>query len=132
MYGMQTLISTLSVALLFLVSPQKAPAPTETLCSWGAKEIGKQAPPYGVEGRVYVLAWKLIEDERPLRVDSLLVLSPGTWHLGEHLGEVENDDLSTDVARSPRRSVSGRELPTGPALRGRVAFLEPREPQTLE
>ena len=42
--------------------------------SWKLKEIEKDTPPYGAEGKIYVLAWKIIEDERPLRVESCLVL----------------------------------------------------------
>jgi hypothetical protein len=42
--------------------------------SWSLEEISKAAPPYGAEGRVYVLAWTVVEDSRPLRVESCLVL----------------------------------------------------------
>jgi hypothetical protein len=42
--------------------------------SWSLEEIEKQTPPYGAKGRVYVLAWKVMEDDRPLRVESCLVL----------------------------------------------------------
>jgi hypothetical protein len=110
MYGMQTLISTLSLALLFLVNPQKAPAPTEPPCSWGAKEIGKQAPPYGVKGRVYVLAWKFMEDERPLRVDSLLVLKVLEKNEGYHLTHLyRHPDDKKPEWRLSTTHVSGKQ-----------------------
>jgi len=48
--------------------------PDELPRSWSLEEIEKQTPPYGAKGRVYVLAWKVMEDDRPLRVESCLVL----------------------------------------------------------
>jgi len=87
MHGMQTLITLSAVAMLCLAGPQATPAPADP-CSWSAKEVGKQAPPYGVKGRVYVLAWKFIEDDRPLRVDSLLVLKVLANNEGYHLANL--------------------------------------------
>jgi hypothetical protein len=54
--------------------PQDQPVPNELPRAWSFDEIAKQTPPYGAEGRVYVLAWEVIEDDRPLRVESCLVL----------------------------------------------------------
>jgi len=48
--------------------------PNELPRSWSMEEICKAAPPYGGEGRVYVLAWQIIEDDRPMRIESCLVL----------------------------------------------------------
>ena len=48
--------------------------PNELPRSWSIEEIGKESPPYGAEGRVYVLAWQILEDDRPMRVESCLVL----------------------------------------------------------
>ena len=53
---------------------QKPPVPNELPRSWSLEEIAKEAPPYGTQGRVYVLAWQVIEDKRPLRVESCLIL----------------------------------------------------------
>jgi hypothetical protein len=61
---------------------------------WKLAEIEKEMPPYGADGKVYVLAWKIAEDDRPLRVESCLVLKvlpgesdEGRWclaHLYRH------------------------------------------------
>lgn len=61
---------------------------------WKLTEIEKEMPPYGADGKVYVLAWKIAEDDRPLRVESCLVLKvlpdeseEGRWclaHLYRH------------------------------------------------
>jgi hypothetical protein len=50
------------------------PVPNELPRSWSLEEIALQMPPYETPGRVYVLAWSIIEDERPLRVESCLAL----------------------------------------------------------
>jgi hypothetical protein len=62
--------------------------------TWELKDIAAEAPPYGAEGKVYVLAWLIKEDDRPLRVESCLVLKDlgkddehGRWclsHLYRH------------------------------------------------
>jgi hypothetical protein len=54
--------------------PREQPVLNELPRSWSLEEIAKETPPYGTEGRVYVLAWKVVEDDRPLRVESCLVL----------------------------------------------------------
>jgi len=51
-----------------------APVPSELPRSWSLEEIALQAPPLVPAERVYALAWSIIEDERPLRVESCLVL----------------------------------------------------------
>lgn len=53
---------------------QERPVPNELPRSWSLEEITKQTPPYAAGGRVYVLAWKVVEDDRPLRLESCLVL----------------------------------------------------------
>jgi hypothetical protein len=63
--------------------------------SWNLRDIEKAVPPYGGAGdHVYVLAWKIEEDERPFRVEASLVLKDigkpserGRWclsHLYRH------------------------------------------------
>jgi hypothetical protein len=100
--------ATAAVALLLAsaawlpADPQEKPVPNELPRSWDLDAIAKETPPLGSEGRVYVLAWKVVEDERPLRVESCLVLKvlagnegyclahlyrhpaqkPSEWHLG--------------------------------------------------
>jgi hypothetical protein len=54
--------------------PREKSVPNELPRSWSLEEVAKATPPYGVKGRVYVLAWRIQEDERPLRVESCLVL----------------------------------------------------------
>ena len=82
-----------------------APVPEDTLTeeqkrslelprSWDLRDIADEAPPYGAGGKVYVLAWVIKEDARPLRVESCLVLKDlgkeseaGRWclsHLYRH------------------------------------------------
>jgi hypothetical protein len=53
---------------------QEKPVPNELPRTWSLDEIAKETPSYGVDGRVFVLAWKIMEDHRPLRVESCLVL----------------------------------------------------------
>jgi hypothetical protein len=55
-------------------APEEKPVPNELPRSWSLEEIAKETPPYRTKGRVYVLAWKVVEDERPLRVESCLAL----------------------------------------------------------
>jgi hypothetical protein len=81
MSAIQNLRSVTPVVLLYLTcaagspaSAQEKPVPNELPRSWSLKEIAKETPPYRAEGRVYVLAWKVVEDERPLRVESCLAL----------------------------------------------------------
>jgi hypothetical protein len=54
-------------------SPQPS-VPNELPRSWSIDEIALQTPPYETPGRVYVLAWSITEDDRPLRVESCLAL----------------------------------------------------------
>jgi hypothetical protein len=61
-------------ATLWAVYQRAAAVPNELPRSWSLGEIARQSPPYGTGGRVYVLAWKVMEDDRPLRVESCLVL----------------------------------------------------------
>ena len=56
------------------VASDEKPVPNELPRSWSLGEVARKTPPYGAEGRVYVLAWKVVEDDRPLRVESCLVL----------------------------------------------------------
>ena len=54
--------------------PQAKTVPNELPRSWNLDDIAKATPPYGTKDPVYVLAWKVMQDERPLRVESCLVL----------------------------------------------------------
>lgn len=40
---------------------------------WKLDPIAERTPPYGVDGAVYLLARQIVEDDRPLRVESSLV-----------------------------------------------------------
>jgi hypothetical protein len=53
---------------------QRGSVPNELPRSWSLAEMTEATPPYRVEGRVYALAWQVVEDERPVRVESCLVL----------------------------------------------------------
>ena len=85
MERMQILRSACSVTILALGTlmfsstacrseKAEAPASNELPRSWSLEEIARATPPYGVADPVYVLAWEVIEDERPLRVERCLVL----------------------------------------------------------
>jgi len=57
---------------------------------WKLAEIAKEMPPYGAEGKIFVLAWMIKEDDRPLRVETCLVLKEmseeseqGRWCLAQ-------------------------------------------------
>jgi hypothetical protein len=41
---------------------------------WDVNEIAEAALPYGSKGPVHVLAWTILEDDRPMLVESCLVL----------------------------------------------------------
>jgi hypothetical protein len=89
-------VSTLLVTVVpcSSLTTQRRTVPNELPRSWSLDEIAKEAPPYRAEGRVYVLAWKVVEDDRPLRIESCLVLKvldgesdTGRWclaHLYRH------------------------------------------------
>jgi hypothetical protein len=67
------------VALPMVCGPGPAGAfdpgpPDELPFGWNAAEIEGAAPPYHAGGQAYVLAWVVIEDDRPFRVESCLVL----------------------------------------------------------
>jgi hypothetical protein len=53
---------------------QERPVPNELPPTWSLEEIAKATPPSGTEGRVYVLAWKVMEDDRPVRTETCLAL----------------------------------------------------------
>lgn len=72
--------------------------PNELPRSWSMDEIVEATPPYGVKNPVYVLAWKAVEDDREMRVESCLVLKVldkddehGRWCLA-HLYRHPNAD----------------------------------------
>lgn len=53
----------------------KAPVTTKEIPkAWRFDDIADAAPPRSDAGPTYVLAWKIVEDDRPLRVEYCLVL----------------------------------------------------------
>jgi hypothetical protein len=80
--------------------PSKDSVANELPRGWSLEEIEKATPPYGADGRIYVLAWKVVQDDRPLRVETCLVLKEltkesehGRWclaHLYRHPLEKDN------------------------------------------
>jgi hypothetical protein len=62
------------LAVLLAASPQHGGGPCGIPASWDLKAIEQVMPPYATPGRVHVLAWKVVEDDRPLRIESALVL----------------------------------------------------------
>lgn len=54
-------------------APAEVTFPNELPRSWVLRDIARVAPPFAF-GKVHVLAWSSVEDHRPLRVDSCLVL----------------------------------------------------------
>jgi hypothetical protein len=70
-------VGSLAMILLAAATPARAaskPAPCGYPSSWKLKEIAEAVSPSDPKGRAYVLAWKVVEDDRPLRVESCLVL----------------------------------------------------------
>jgi hypothetical protein len=55
-------------------TPDEVKRSLELPRTWELGEIADATPPYKTEGKVYVLAWQVREDDRPLRVESCLVL----------------------------------------------------------
>lgn len=81
MQGRRRLLLAISVAVLSAICTGKSvayqpgrPIPNEVPRDWSLEEIAKDTPPFGSDGRVYVLVWKVEEDDRPVRVESCLVL----------------------------------------------------------
>jgi hypothetical protein len=81
------------------------PVPDEIPRAWNLKDIEKATPPYGVEGRLDVLAWTVIQDARPWRTESCLVLKVldkddgyGKWCLAS-LYRLPGQDNSWRVAK---------------------------------
>jgi hypothetical protein len=71
----QLLIATLVTASVGVsTSCAEDPIPNELPRSWSLEEIALQMPPLEPAGRVYVLAWSIIEDERPVRVEECLAV----------------------------------------------------------
>jgi hypothetical protein len=82
-----TILGVCAVALVACAEDESQPGLPR---GWSRTEIAKEMPPYGADGKVYVLAWKIVEDERPLRVESCLVLKvlpdeseEGRWCLAQ-------------------------------------------------
>lgn len=67
-----------SLALLFAAATSARAASKPDPCgypsNWKIQEIARAVSPSDSKGRTYVLAWKVVEDDRPLRVESCLVL----------------------------------------------------------
>src|SRR5262245_844909 len=76
--------------------PDARPTADEIPADWSIAELSKATPLALDESRFYVLAWEVIEDDRPLRVEACLVLRVldkddglGQWclaHLYRHPG----------------------------------------------
>jgi hypothetical protein len=69
------LIVLLTLCALGLGAAPPAVGPDELPTAWKLDEIKKAVLPSDPDCRAYVLAWKVVEDERPLRVESCLVLT---------------------------------------------------------
>lgn len=94
-------------------SPDDEVVPNELPRAWDIEQIAKGAPPQ-VPSRVYVLAWAVMEDERPFRVERCLVLRVldkddgfGRWHLN-HMYRHPHDKVP-----AWRQSVSHFSYPMG-------------------
>lgn len=89
---------------------------------WKLSEIEKATPPYGVEGKLDVLAWQIREDDRPLRVECCLVLKvlpeerkEGRWYLAQLYRHPHLDDAKWQLgivhAHGPaERPFPGRDI----------------------
>jgi hypothetical protein len=67
-----------SFAILLAAGSAAGAAPKAASCgyprSWKLAEIAAALSPLDPKDRTYVLAWKVVEDDRPLRIESCLVL----------------------------------------------------------
>jgi hypothetical protein len=54
--------------------PKEKLVPNELPRSWRFREIAKATPPSGAGGRVFVLAWSIMQDDRPVRAENSLTL----------------------------------------------------------
>jgi hypothetical protein len=79
-------------------SPQEKPVPNELPRSWSLEEIAKETPPFDTDGRVYVLAWKVVQDDRPLRVESCLALRVLDKNQGYYLAHLYRHPASEKPA----------------------------------
>ncbi len=83
------LLATGVLALMLLTTRRPGSATANELPEgWQLDDIERATPPNDVRGTAYVLAWKILDDDRPLRVEECLVLKhfdqPGrkaTWTL---------------------------------------------------
>jgi len=75
-YRLRTLLIVLALAppLVWFVAWPLSVRTKEPPASWKLAEIADAAPPRSDRGPVHVLAWKIVEDDRPLRVEYCLVL----------------------------------------------------------
>src|SRR5688572_16148480 len=72
-WALAVAILSLSGVMIDAAEPPP-PVPNELPRAWSLEEIALQMPPFETPGRVYVLAWSIVEDERPLRVERCLAL----------------------------------------------------------
>jgi hypothetical protein len=63
---------------------------------WRLEDIDKAIPPYRVRGTTFVLAWKIVEDDRPLCAEQCLVL--------KHMEETDRKErwVLASVYRHPK------------------------------
>jgi hypothetical protein len=77
------------VGVMLLTGEPRPAAPVDLAAElppdWRLEDIDRAMPPYNPGGTTYVLAWKIVEDERPFRVEQCLALkhtdqaSDGRW-----------------------------------------------------
>jgi hypothetical protein len=86
---------------------QHRPVPNELPRSWSLEDISKATPLSTAGGRVYVLAWKVVQDERPVRVERCLVMrvldlndGDGRWILAHLARRPDEDNPEWRVATS--------------------------------
>jgi hypothetical protein len=100
--------------------PKEEPVPNELPRSWSLEEIAKATPPLATKGRVYVLAWSVLQDDRPLRVENCLALrvldkddGHGRWCLAHLVRHPADDKPEWRVSFSHILGARGTKSLTG-------------------
>lgn len=125
---MNGLASAIARAVLLLTAlstgrPLRAAEPCAVPTGWDLGEMAAATPPYGTDGKVYLLAWQILEDDRPFRVEEALVLKhlasngPGdAYHLARLNRDPADKGSTWSLARTHVSPESGSDEP------GRMLF----------
>jgi hypothetical protein len=133
------------VGVMLLTGEPRPAAPVdlaaELPAGWRLEDIDRAMPSYGPGGTTYVLAWKIVEDDRPLRLEQCVALkhtdeaSDGRWviaslhrHPGRglrNLWEVSLPSVAPELDFKERMEKrQSRDFKSRPGNREVYAFLD--------